>query len=232
MIHSRIAMLATLPVFIINLYSVISGISWGIHLSGIVIILILLIGFQKKLNFKNINLVAFFSLSILAELQGFIKNERSLYFVCMFLVMISYFFLYREALLHTKRETANKFMLVFFIGLIAANVYFLASHLYEIESHIKNIIEFGFYSVYYLNLLILGIVALVYYLNSYSRKSVFFISMVMAVLFSDVFRDMAKFYLSDTSVLIIEYFLKYGAFMLAFQFFSTKEKKLRLINLV
>lgn len=228
----RIALWATIPVLLINLYAVISGIYWGIHLSGIFIILILFTGYRKKLNFKNFNLVAFLSLSLAAEFHGFIKNDKPLYFICMFLVMISYFFLYREALLYTKRETANKFMLVSFIGLIAANVYFIGSHLFEIEVYIKNVLEFGFYSLYYLNLLILGIVGLIYYLNSYSRKSVFFISMVMAVVFSDVFRDMAQFYLSDTSVLIIEYFLKYGAFILAFQFFATKEKKLRLINLV
>lgn len=230
--YSQIAMVATIPAFIFNLYAAISGISWGIHLAGIIILFILLIGFQKKLNFKNANLLAFFALSFVAELQGFLQSEKSMYLVGIFFVMASYFFLYREALAFTKRETANKFMLIFFIVLIAANVYFLASHLYEMETRIKSILEFSFYSLYYINLLILGVVALIYYLNSYSRKSVYFISLVMALVFSDVFRDMANFYLTDTSVLVVEYLLKYGALILAFLFFTTKEKKLRLINLV
>lgn len=225
-------MLATIPVFIIIFYAVITGVSWGVHLSGIFMILILFTGYYKRLEFKNTNLVAFFLLNLFAEMHGFIKNDKPIYFFCMLLTMASYFFLYREALRYTKRETANKFILIFFIALIAANVYFLASHLYEIELRIKSFLEFAFYSLYYINILILCVVGLIYYLNSYSRKSVFFISLVMAVVFADVFRDMARFYLTDTSVQVMEYLLKYGAFILAFQFFATPEKKLRLINLI
>lgn len=225
-------MLASIPVLIVNLYAVISGVSWGICLTDLFILLMLLFGYRKRLDFNNTNLLIFIALTIAAELLELFQDQKSIYLISIFLLMSSYFFLYREALNYTQRETANKFMLIFFILLIGSNAYFLLGHLQEIELRIKGIFEFSFYSVYYVNLMVLGVVGLIYYLNSYSRKSVFFISLVMAVIFSDVFRDMAKFYLLDTSVLVIEYLLKYGAFVLAFQFFATKEKKLRLINLV
>ncbi|AVR43879.1 hypothetical protein C7S20_00530 [Christiangramia fulva] len=226
------AILATIPVFIINLYAVVSGISWGINLSEILIILILFAGFRKRIDPKNVNLIAFVFLSIAAYLHGFIQNDKTIYLICMMLVMISYIFLYREALNYTQTENASKFMRIFFVVVLALNVYFLYGHLEEVQARIKGALEFGVYWIYYLNLLVLAIIGLVYYLNSYSRKSVYFISLVLAVVFSDVFRDMANFYLSDTSVLLVEYFLKYGAFILVFQFFGTGEKKLRLINLV
>ncbi len=230
--YSRIFLLASIPVLIFNLYSVISGISWGINLSDFFILLVLFSGFRKRLNLKNLNLLAFLLFTIAAELLGFLKDLKFVYLISVFFSMASYFFLYREALTYTRRETANKFILGFFIALIAANAYFLLSHLQEIEQHVKGMVEFSFYSLYYINLMVLGVVGLIYYLNSYSRKSVFFISLVMAIIFSDVFRDMEKFYMADTSVLLTEYLLKYGGFILAFQFFATKEKKLRLINLV
>ena len=132
----------------------------------------------------------------------------------------------------TRREAANRFMLFFFFLLIAVNVYFLFEHLQEMEMHVVGVVEFGFYTVFYVNLFILGIVGLIYYLNSYSRKSVYFITLVMTLVLADVLRDMAAFYLRDTSVLLMESILRFGSVFLAFQFFATEEKKLRLINLV
>ncbi|GGG37276.1 hypothetical protein GCM10011532_21200 [Christiangramia forsetii] len=123
-------------------------------------------------------------------------------------------------------------MLIFFFLLIGLNVYFVVQHIQELEIYMAGIIEFGVYSIYYINLLVLAIVALIYYLNSYSRKSVFFITLVMAIVVSDILRDMALFYFPDTSVLLMNNFLGMSAVILSFLFFATEEKKLRLINLV
>ncbi len=230
--YRQIFILASLPILVLNLYGVVMEIAWIVDFSEFLVYLPLFIGFYRKLNFTNINIIAFLSFSICAVLLRFFGEEKMLYLTSMIFSMLAYIFLYREALNYTKRETANKFMLSFFIILICANGYFLSSHLQEIELHIPSILEFGFYSIYYINLLVLGVVGLIYYLNSYSRKSVYFITLVMAIVFADVFRDMAAFYLRDTSVSLIESVLRYSAVILAFCFFATREKKLRLINLV
>tara|TARA_B100000929_G_scaffold288947_1_gene278463 strand:- start:985 stop:1425 length:441 start_codon:yes stop_codon:yes gene_type:complete len=146
--------------------------------------------------------------------------------------MFSYTFLIREALRYTYRETGNKFMLFFFFLLISGNAYFGFLHLQELEVHMNGMIEFTFYLIYYLNLLIFVIVGLIYYLNSYSRKSVYFIAMMMALVVSDILRDMVLFYFPDTSVLLMQHFLSLSAIILTFRFFTTKERKLRLINLI
>ncbi|MDR5589776.1 hypothetical protein [Christiangramia sp. SM2212] len=123
-------------------------------------------------------------------------------------------------------------MLIFFFILIIGNAYFVYQHVQELEIYMAGLIDYGIYTIYYINLFVLAIVALIYYLNSYSRKSVLFITLVMALVVSDILRDMALFYLPDSSVLAIKNFLSIIAIILSFQFFTTREKKLRLINLV
>ncbi|MCG9970266.1 hypothetical protein [Christiangramia crocea] len=230
--YSRIFILACLPILAVNLFSVAYDIEWMVNTTEFLVYFPLFVGFYKRLDFANFNIIAFLGLSLVAAIFNFFHEARPIYFIAMFFSMTSYFFLIREAVRYTQRETANKFMLFFFFILVAVNIYFLFQHLRQMEMHLAGVIEVGFYSAYYINLLVLAIVALIYYLNSYSRKSVFFISLVMAVVVSDVLRDMAAFYLRDTSVLIIESILRFTGVILAFQFYATEEKKLRLINLV
>jgi len=230
--HSRLYLIICLPLIIINLFAVFNNISWLTHFSEILIFIPLVFAYFNKLDFKNINLSGFLVLSVLAIVLRFFEKEFSVYLISNLFSMLSYSFLIREALRYTRRETGNRFMQVFFFLLIGLNVYFVSQHLQELEIHMAGIIEFGIYSIYYINLLILAIVALIYYLNSYSRKSVFFITLVMAIVVSDILRDMATFYFPETSVLLMNSFLGMSAIILSFLFFATEEKKLRLINLV
>ena len=230
--YSRLFILACMPFLVVNLFAVAYDINWLAHATQFLIYVPLFAGFYKRLDFASFNLISFLGLSIVASVLGFFQETRSIYFMAMLFSMVSYFFLIREALRYTQREAANKFMLLFFFMLVSVNVYFLFQHLQQLELHVAGIVEFGFYAVYYTNLLVLAVVALIYYLNSYSRKSVFFITLVMAVIMADVLKDMEAFYLPDTSVLIAESILSFACVILAFQFFATREKKLRLINLV
>lgn len=228
---SRILIFACVPILIVNLFAVIYNMNWLVNLTSLLVYLPFIGGFYKKLDFSNLNLALFFTVSVVGAGLSFIGDDYS-YLPILFFTMVSYFFLIKEALRYTRREAANRFMLFFFFLLIAVNVYFLFEHLQEMEMHVVGVVEFGFYTVFYVNLFILGIVGLIYYLNSYSRKSVYFITLVMTLVLADVLRDMAAFYLRDTSVLLMESILRFGSVFLAFQFFATEEKKLRLINLV
>jgi len=229
---SRFCIFFCLPLIFVNLYAIFNNIVWLARVSEISIFIPLFIGFFKKLDFRNINVSAFISLTILAILLRYFQNISFIYFLSIFLNMFSYTFLIREALRYTYRETGNKFMLFFFFLLISGNAYFGFLHLQELEVYMNGMIEFTFYLVYYVNLLIFVIVGLIYYLNSYSRKSVYFIAMMMALVVSDILRDMGLFYFPDTSVLLLQHFLSLSAIILTFRFFTTKERKLRLINLI
>ena len=105
-------------------------------------------------------------------------------------------------------------------------------HLFELETYISSSLVYGLYILYYINLMLLGLVGLIYYLNSYSRKSVFFISGALAMIFADIFRDMGQFYMQDTSVWLIENLLRFAMISFAFLFFITREKELRLLNML
>ncbi|WP_232805913.1 hypothetical protein [Salegentibacter maritimus] len=123
-------------------------------------------------------------------------------------------------------------MLIYFLLLISVNTYLLFIHVIELKDYMNNDLEFAVYILYYLNLLILGVVGLIYYLNSYSRKSVYFITLMLSFIFSDVLRDGAHFYLNDSAILITGNLLWFTGLIFCLLFFLTPERKLRLMNLV
>lgn len=229
---SRISVISCIPLLIINFYGIAFQNELLVHIPFVVVFFLLLTGFFKELNFSNWNLNGFLTFMLLSTGLNFFHNSPVGNMVVLSLHLASYFCLIREALKYTKRESATRYMQVFFFLIVAVNVYFLYQHFKDMDLFVLGTAEFSFYSVYYLSLLVLAIIGLLYYLNSYSKKSVFFISLVMAILISDVLRDMAVFYLRDTSVLFVESFLRFWSIVLAFKFFSVKEKKLRLINMV
>lgn len=123
-------------------------------------------------------------------------------------------------------------MSLYFIGVVAIYAYLLSLHVLELERSLSDGFLFAYYIIYYLNILILAITALVYYLNSFSRKSVFFMCLTLSFIFADVFRDMEVFYFPDLSIEVVGSLIKFAAIKLALLFFVTPEKKLRLLNLV
>jgi hypothetical protein len=146
--------------------------------------------------------------------------------------LVGYIFLAREAIKHTEYERGNRFTTLYFISVIAIYVYLLWVHIIEIERNLGHELAFWIYVLYYLNILFVAITALVYYLNSFSKKSVFYICFALSFIFSDILRDMEVFYFRDLSVEIVAALIKFAAIKLVFLFFVTPEKKLRLLHLV
>lgn len=225
-------MFASIALLVIMQLSLWYNQNWLLYTAEILTYLILIPGFLRRLDLSNGNLMAFLGLNLVAVLFKFFEEIYLIYYVVMFFRSVSFVFLIREAIKLTRRNTGNNYMLLFFLLMVGANTYFAFNHFQEFEGQLSSWMEFLFYSLYYLVLLVLAIVALIYYLNSYSRKSVFFIVLVMSIIVADILRDMAFFYLPDPSVLVLQTFLLYVGILLAFQFFATEEKKLKLINLV
>ena len=123
-------------------------------------------------------------------------------------------------------------MLVYFTLIVGINAYFLGIHVFDLRVHIPSSLDYGIYIVYYINLLILGVFGFIYYLNSYSKKAVYFVSLILALIFAEVLRDMGVFYLKDPSVEISEAILRLAIAFFVVLFFVTKEKKMRLINMI
>lgn len=228
---SKLSLLALLPLLLVQIYAVMESQTWLSSLSGLLLFFPLLHGFCCEVKKSRLNFRAFVITAVLAGIFGFFQHKIG-HFGMMVFSGISYLFLYLEALKFTERSAANRYIKIVFVILVILNVYFLVGHLEELKRKISDMGEMIFYVFYYLNLLVMALIALVYYLNSYSKKSVYFISLTLALLFADVFRDMALFYLPDASVEIIQSILRMAGLFMAFKFFTTSEKKLRLINLV
>lgn len=201
--------------------------------TGNLLFLFFLFGYYaQKISARNLNFVGFFLCSIAAGLTSFFLEAWYFTHVALGFWMGSFIFLIREAVQTTEYRRGNNFILLYFIAVIGVYGYLLSLHVVEIEAMVTDGYLFSTYLLYYVNLLILGIAGLIYYLNSFSRKSVYFISLTLTFIFSDVLRDMGVFYFRDVSVEIVGTLIKFAAIKLAFLFFVTREKKLRLLNLV
>jgi len=215
-----------------NIYSLLNNIFWLGILSHIGFYMLTFFLFFSKRKFYTIFYYSFlvltflsYGLRIFSEYWFF--NELSL-----LLQAISYLALIMEATKHFKVKHASSFMLVYFFSVIGLNTYLILLHIFEMKSYISSNGTFIVYAFYYLNLGALGIVAFVYYLNSYSRKSMFFITLVITLIFADILRDMGVFYFKDISVEICESIIRIGSALFLTLFFITKEKRLHLSNLI
>lgn len=188
--------------------------------------------FYDRLPFRNINFLVFFAVFITAAVSSFLSDFWYFKEFSLGLWLGVYVFLVREAIKHTEHEKGSKFTSLYFVAIILVYIYFLSLHVLEIERSLNNELLLSFYIIYYLNILIFAGAALIYYLNSFSRKSVFFVSLTLAFIFSDVLRDMGIFYFRDISVELTASLIRFAAITLVFLFFITGEKKLRLLHLV
>lgn len=201
--------------------------------SGEVLFFLPLIAYyHRKIHIKNLNIFLFLSFAIAATVSGCMGTTWYFREITLGLWLGSYIFLSREAIKHTEYERGSKFTTLYFVAIIAIYVYLLSSHIMEIERNLGNDLTFSLYIIYYLNILFLAVAALVYYLNSFSKKSVFFICLTLSFIFADVLRDMEVFYFRDISVEVVASLIKFAALKLSFLFFVTREKKLRLLHLV
>jgi hypothetical protein len=225
-------LLLLFPLLGVNLYATIGDIDWLMRGTQLIFILGVFTIYLKRNKKPSYNAIIFFSFFLLAQVICLAFPGFNLELLLLLCYMGAYFGLSREAFQHTQRQTATKTILVYFILLIGVNTYLLLTHVIELKGYMSSNLEFGIYIFYYLNLLILGIVALIYYLNSYSKKSVYFITLVLAFIFADVFRDAAHFYLKDSAILITGNFLWFTGLVFCLFFFLTPERKLRLMNLV
>lgn len=220
--------------------------------------LLILINFWAILTgifwLENTTYILFFLFAMLIVYRSTKKMSRPFYFYLLFTVLsyCSRFFdgnfysleislvfmsiantvLITEAIKNTVVKNGSSFMLLYFFLVVGINGVLLGYHVLELNEYIKSDLVYSVYIIYYINLLILGITSFIYYLNSYSKKSMFFISLALGLIFADVLRDMGIFYLKDLSVEFAESIIRLGCAVFATSFFATKEKQLRLASMI
>lgn len=217
---------------LINIWAVFHEVHWVKYSSFIfyfMAAMVLVLHRYRKFNkylflFIGCNMISYLAKSLPG---GWFANEIAL--ACLGAANI---ILFVYALKFIEIKKYNKFALLYFILIVGINASLLGYHVMEIREFVNNNLVFSFYVMYYLNLLILAIVAFTYYLNSYSRKSMFFISLSLVIIFADLLREMGVFFPTDLSVEMAESILRLGSAVFAVHFFTTEEKQLRLFNLI
>ena len=215
-----------------NVVSVVESISWWKQISQIVFILLLFFFFFGRLSLGKSNFTASFFTSLCANITSFFGDYWFFSEMTLGFWLSSFVFLVMEAIKFTQYNRRNRYLHLYFFVVVAIYTYLFSLHILEIKENLSNEVLFSMYLVYYLNLLILGVTALIYYLNSFSKKAVFFSCLALAFILSDVLRDMGIFYFRDLSVEIVGSLIRMAGITLTFLFFITKEKKLRLLNLI
>ncbi len=199
----------------------------GIFYFFLAVLLIL----PKKKRF-NTHFYIFILFSILTYITRIISDESHIEAISLFYLFIANVALILESSRFIVHSKASKMMSLYFLLILAVYFTLLAVHVFEIRSFLPNEVTFWMYSLYYLNLFVLGVTGFLYYLNSYSRKSVYFISLVLGIIFAEILRDMSLFYFRDISVQLAESIIRAGCAVFFVLFYATRERKLRLLNLI
>ena len=216
----------------LNIYALYFNISWlsiGCHIGFYVAACM---WFCDKAKKCSLNLYLFL---ILIGVSYSLKIFNDLWFfkeISLLMQAGAYLALIVEAVKYFKIKNGGPIMTVYFFSIIGLNVYLMLIHFFELVPYFSSSTTYLILGFYYVNLGVLGIIALLYYLNSYSKKSMFFISLVICIVFADILRDMGVFYFKDISVEVAESIIRMGSALFVVLFFITEEKKLQLINFV
>jgi len=175
---------------------------------------------------------SFLGFTLLSYLVRYLEGDYYSHEISLIFLSAANLFLIVYATKFIEIKNASIYMLLYFIIIVGINGGLLGYHVMEIKDYINSNLTFSIYILYYVNLLILGIIAFIYYLNSYSKKSMYFISLALGIIFADILRDMGVFFPQDLSVEVAESIIRMGCAVFAVLFFVTKEKQLRLLNLI
>ncbi|HSI69964.1 MAG TPA: hypothetical protein VK941_07015 [Gillisia sp.] len=217
---------------LINFWSILTGLLWLENTSYILFFLVSYLMVFSRRKMLNSSFYLFTGFTVASYLMRYLNPEFYSAEFSMIFLSISYTVLIVEGLKYVVIKNGGYFMLLYFFGIVGINGGLMGYHLLELREYIPGFMAYSVYLIYYFILFILGIISFIYYLNSYSKRSMFFVSLALGLIFADVLRDMGVFYLRDLSVEIIETIIRLGCAVFAVHFFVTEEKPLRLTNLI
>lgn len=223
---------ALLVVSFVNFFAICTGDFWLENLTHFLFfILAVFLVFPRNKTFGRYFYI-FLSFTCASYMIRFLSGEWFIREMALVFLMVAYVALILESIKYIVPKKASNLMRLYFVLILGINFFLLSAHVLELRPFIANKAIFWVYSLYYLNLFVLAVTSFVYYLNSYSRKAVYFISLVLGVVFADVLRNMGVFYFQDPSVQMAESIIRMGSAVFAVFFFVTREKQLRLANMM
>src|SRR5690606_37453059 len=111
------------------------------------------------------NLYLFLGLITLSYLIRYFQGDYYSYEISLVLLGLANVVLILDASRYLEIKNGGNYMLIYFTVIVGINASLLGFHLIGIKEYIISDLVFSVYLLYYINLLILGIVAFIYFLN-------------------------------------------------------------------
>ncbi len=214
----------------INYFALVNDLYWLNILAHIGFFIVAYLLFFNKSKSFNFYFYLFLGLTIVSYLLEMLNQFWYFREISLFIQAVSFLPIILEAGKHFEMKYMSYLMLIYFFGIIGINTYLLLLHINEMSSYLSGNGIMLLYALYYLSVGALGIIALVYSMNSHSKKSMFFVTFAICLIFANVLRDMGVFYFKDISVEISESIMRMGSALFLVLFFITVEKKLKFAN--
>tara|TARA_R110001632_G_scaffold58812_2_gene143209 strand:+ start:231 stop:995 length:765 start_codon:yes stop_codon:yes gene_type:complete len=180
---------------------------------------------SKKVQNKTI-FYSFFGLLLLSDVISMFFEVSSLVIVAIGVVFFAgYLLLLKDSFRQYKIRDVRNVVAIYYFFVIAINAVLMVFHLYNLYNYMEEspLIYMG--QVFYNSVLYLMVInALAYYLNSYSKKSMFFLIGALAFVCSDILVSAYYFYNIKEDLILIHTVLSMIGYLFFFNYFFTAEK--------
>jgi hypothetical protein len=195
--------------------------------SRIVFKLLLLAVFlsSKKVQNKPI-FYLFFGCLLLTDILSFFIGVIPYVLIAMELMFfIGYLLLLKDSFRQYKIRDVRNVVAIYYFFVIAINAVLMVFHLYNLHNYMEETPLIYMGQVFYnIALYLMVINALAYYLNSYSKKSMFFLIGSLAFVCSDILVSAYFFYNIKEDLILIHTVLSMIGYLFFFNYFFTAEK--------
>lgn len=189
--------------------------------------LIGVVGFQKRLVDK-LPFYFFVSLLIAINLIKVLDISHTLEILFTgFLFAITYGMLIQSAWKYTNIRDVRNVVAIYYFFVITINAVLVILHLYNLWGYLgNNILLYLSEIIFNVMIYLILILSLAYYLNSYSRKSMYFLLGTFGLVFSDILFSAYHFYGIRDSIVLFYTILSLFGYFFFFHYFFTKEESL------
>ena len=180
---------------------------------------------SKKIQNKPI-FYSFFGLLLLSDILSMFFEVSPLVIVVIGGVFfVGYLLLLKDSFSQYKIRDLRNVVAIYYFFVIAINAVLMVFHLYNLYNYMEETPLIYMGQVFYNVVLYLMVInALAYYLNSYSKKSMFFMIGSLAFVCSDILVSAYYFYNIKEDLILIHTVLSMIGYLFFFNYFFTAEK--------
>lgn len=180
---------------------------------------------HKKVQNKQI-FYSFFGILLLSDILSIFFYVSSYVLVAIGTVFFAgYILLLKDSFSQYKIRDLRNVVAIYYLFVIAINALLMVFHLYNLYNYMEETPLIFMGQVFYNIVLYLMVInALAYYLNSYSKKSMFFLIGTLAFVFSDILVSAYYFYNIKEDLILIHTVLSMIGYLFFFNYFFTPEK--------